>query len=177
MNVEITGRHINITPSIRTYVMKRLRKFTKLLGNDINSHVILEVAKDRHKAEILLKSKRMDIAVSGETQDMYSSILRAVEKLERQALKQKQRIIETKRQPPKTTAASGRSSAGGPASRRSRSNGIFEEEAHRKPMALEEAVLELGSSEYPFVVFRNVDSGDVNVLYRRKDGALGLINT
>jgi len=42
-------------------------------------------------------------------------------------------------------------------------------------MAVEEAVLELGQSDYPFVVFRNVDSGEVNVLYRRKDGSLGLI--
>ncbi|HYK91727.1 MAG TPA: sigma 54 modulation/S30EA ribosomal C-terminal domain-containing protein, partial [Acidobacteriota bacterium] len=58
-----------------------------------------------------------------------------------------------------------------------RRNGIQEEEAHKKPMAVEEAVLELGQSDYPFVVFRNVESGTVNVLYRRKDGSLGLIHT
>ena len=52
---------------------------------------------------------------------------------------------------------------------------VFEEEVSRKPMAVEEAVVELGQSEYPFVVFRNVESGSVNVLYRRKDGTLGLI--
>jgi putative sigma-54 modulation protein len=56
-----------------------------------------------------------------------------------------------------------------------RGNGILEDEAHKKPMGLEEAVLELGQSDYPFVVFRNADSGAVNVLYRRKDGRLGLI--
>ena len=43
-------------------------------------------------------------------------------------------------------------------------------------MAVEEALLELGHSDYPFVVFRNVESGAVNVLYRRKDGSLGLIH-
>ena len=43
-------------------------------------------------------------------------------------------------------------------------------------MELEEAVLELAQSEYPFIVFRNAESGGVNVLYRRKDGSLGLIH-
>ena len=42
-------------------------------------------------------------------------------------------------------------------------------------MEVEEAVLELDQSSYPFVVFRNMESGEVNVLYRRKDGILGLI--
>jgi putative sigma-54 modulation protein len=53
---------------------------------------------------------------------------------------------------------------------------IQEEEAQRKPMAVEEARLELDHSDYPFVVFRNSDSGDVNILYRKKDGTLGLIH-
>jgi putative sigma-54 modulation protein len=52
----------------------------------------------------------------------------------------------------------------------------LEEEAHKKPMGLEEAVIELGQSDYPFVVFRSSESGAVNVLYRRKDGSLGLIH-
>ena len=53
---------------------------------------------------------------------------------------------------------------------------LREEEARKKPMTVEEAAIELNHSEYPFVVFRNSESGDViNVLYRRKDGTLGLI--
>jgi putative sigma-54 modulation protein len=57
-----------------------------------------------------------------------------------------------------------------------KNNGIREEEAQRKPMVVEEAVEELNHSDYPFVVFRNSESGAVNVLYRRKDGTLGLIH-
>jgi len=97
MNVEITGRHVLVTTAIRTYVLKRLRKFSKLFGDEINFHVILDVEKDRHTAEVLLKSKRLDVTGSGETKDMYSSISRALEKLERQALKHKNKVIETKR--------------------------------------------------------------------------------
>ncbi len=178
MNVEITGRHVVITPAIRAYVLKRLRKFTRLLGDDISFHVILGVEKDRHTAEVLLKSKLLDLTGTGETGDMYSSITRAVAKLERQALKHKSKIIETKRHLAKAKSVAEKSGVGLSASAtlRSRRNGIEEEEARKKPMAVEEAVLELGQSDYPFVVFRNADSGAVDVLYRRRDGSLGLIH-
>ncbi len=176
MNVEITGRHVVITPAIETYVLKRLRKIAKIFGDNISFHVIIDVEKDRHTAEILLKSKLLDLTCKGETNDMYTSIVRAAEKLESQALRHKSKIIETKRHRAKVKSVAEKSGTR-PAPRVTRrSNGILEEEAHKKPMAVEEALLELKQSEYPFVVFRNVDSGAVNVLYRRKDGSLGLIH-
>jgi len=178
MNVEITGRHLVVTPALRTYVMRRLRKFSKIFGDDLSCHVIIDVAKARHTAEILLRSKILTVAGKGETADMYASILRAVEKLERQALKHKAKIIETKRQRVRAGSVAEKAGGGSAARRPVRdSNGIEEEQARKKPMAVEEAVLELGHAKYPFVVFRNVDSGDVNVLYRKKDGSLGLIYT
>ena len=176
MNVEITGRHVVITPAIETYVLKRLRKLTKIFGENISFHVIIDVEKDRHTAEILLKSKILDLTCKGETNDMYTSIVRAVEKLESQALRHKNKIIETKRHRAKVKSVAEKSGTQAVPRAARRSNGILEEEAHKKPMAVEEALLELRQSEYPFVVFRNVDSGAVNVLYKRKDGSLGLIH-
>jgi len=178
MNVEITGRHVEITPAIRTYVLKRLRKFVKIFGDDISFHVIIDVEKERQTAEVLLKSKLLDLTGKGVTDDMYNSIMLAIEKLERQALKHKSKIIEGKRQRTKAKSVAvklgvAEASASALAQRR---NGIREEEMQRKPMVVEEAVLELNHSDYPFVVFRNADSGAVNILYRRKDGSLGLIN-
>jgi putative sigma-54 modulation protein len=176
MNVEITGRHVLITPAIRAYVLKRLRKFVKILGENISFHVIIDVVKERQTAEILLKSKMLDLTGKGQTDDMYSSIMIAIEKLERQALKHKSKLIEGKRQRAKAKSAAtkqGLEPSEGVLAQRT--NGVQEEEAQKKPMAVEEAVIELNHSEYPFVVFRNSESGDVNVLYRRRDGSLGLI--
>jgi putative sigma-54 modulation protein len=178
MNVEITGRHVVITPALRTYIMKRLRKFNRLLGDEASIHVIIDVEKARHTAEILLKSKLVDLTCKGQTGDMYASILRAIEKLERQALKRKTRIIETKRQRARAKAAaekSGMSAIRRPL-REGRSDGIALEELDRKPMTVEEATLELRNSDYPFVVFRDLESSAVNVLYRRRDGSLALIH-
>jgi putative sigma-54 modulation protein len=177
MNVEITGRHVVITPAIRTYILKRLRKFAKIFGDDISFHVIIDVQKERQTAEILLKSKLLDLTGKGQTDDMYNSIVRAIEKLERQALKHKSKVIEVKRQRAKAKSVAERLGAKGDSGRNvdRGNNSIQEEEAQRKPMAVEEAVIELNHSDYPFLVFRNSDSGAVNVLYRRKDGTLGLI--
>ena len=179
MNVEITGRHVLITPTIRTYVLKRLRKFTKVLREPLSFHVILGVEKDRHTAEVLLKTKLVDFTGTGETKDMYSAVMTAIEKLERQALKRKTKRIEVRRNRARERSVAERSGAPAAGSPRPNSRGdrnrIVEEEAQGKPMAVEEALLELGQSERPFVVFRNADSGAVNVLYRRKDGALALI--
>jgi putative sigma-54 modulation protein len=177
MNVEITGRHVLITPAIRAYVLKRLRKFVKILGDDISFHVILDVAKERQTVEILLKSKLLDLTGKGETDDMYNSIVRAIDKLERQALKHKSKMIEGKRQRAKAKSVANKLGVGEPTARTlaRKTDGVREEEVQRKPMEVEEAVIELNHSEYPFVVFRNTESGSVNVLYRRKDGTIGLI--
>ncbi len=180
MNLEITGRHVVATPAIRNYVEKRIRKFVRILGEQTTIHVILDVEKDRHTAEILLKSRHLSVTGKGETGDLYSSIVLAVEKIERQSLKLKSKKIETKRHKAKEksvavrsgireTAASARAAYQG--------DGILEEQAPKKPMHVEEAALELSHREYPFVVFRNVESGGINILYRRKDGSLGLIHT
>jgi putative sigma-54 modulation protein len=174
MNVEITGRHVEITPAIHSYVLKRLRKFTKILGDNISFHVVIDVSKARHSAEILLKTKILDLTGKGQTNDMYSSIMLAIEKIERQALKHKSKIIETKRHRARVKSVAEKTAL--PAGRAAPRDGITEEETQTKPMAVEEAVLELGQSEYPFVVFRNADSGAVNVLYRKKDGSLALIH-
>jgi putative sigma-54 modulation protein len=186
MNVEITGRHVVITPAIRTYILKRLRKFAKIFGDDISFHVIIDVQKELQTAEILLKSKLLDLTGKGQTDDMYNSIVRAIDKLERQALKHKSKVIEVKRQRAKANSvaerlgsqsSSSRTSAKKSSARASKKKNasIQEEETQRKPMAVEEAVIELNQSDRPFVIFRNSESGAVSVLYRRKDGTLGLV--
>jgi len=93
-------------------------------------------------------------------------------------LKQKSKLIEGKRQKAKAKSVANKMGVAEGSARASsrKRTGIKEEEAQRKPMTVEEALLELNHSDYPFVAFRNADSGDVNILYRRKDGTLGLIH-
>jgi putative sigma-54 modulation protein len=177
MKVEITGRRVVITPAIRAHINNKLRKFTKILGDDINFHVILDVEKERHTAEILLKSKLLDLAGKSRTEDMYNSIMRAIEKIERQALKQKSKIVNVSRQRAKAKSVDEKLGVKDPSSRSlaRKSPAVREETVQKKPMSVDEALIEINQSEDPFLVFRNSVSGDINVLYRRKDGSLRLV--
>jgi putative sigma-54 modulation protein len=182
MQIEITGRHIEITEPIRLYVEKRLKKFGRLFVEPIDIHVILAVEKHRQSAEIVLKSKLCNLTSLEETTDMYNSISRAIEKMSRQALRQKEKVISTKRQTSMADfAISTPPSAPAPNTKKrgnnsnSRSHIILEEMPRKKPMGVEEALIDLSESEKNFVVFRDSESDGVHVLYRRKDGNLGLI--
>lgn len=177
MNVEITGRHVVITPAIRSYVVKRLRKFDRFFGDDVSFHVIIDVEKERHIAEIFLKSRLLDLTGKVETDDMYSSLVRAIDKLERQAIKNKTRVIATKRQKAKAKSVQEKSgiSASRPGLPPKRQTAVLEEEVPGRPMSVEDALAELEQSENQFVAFRNAESGSMNVLYRRRDGSFGLI--
>jgi len=178
MKVEITGRHIEITPAIRTYIQKKLGKFTRILGDDIIFHVVIGVEKERQNVEILLKSRFLELTGKGSSNDLYNSVMLAIEKLERQALKQKGKMIEGKRQKAaREKSATTQVAAEGIAPRAVKRKPVTvrEEALRKKPMTMEEAVLELDHAEYPFVVFRNSESDEINVLYRRKNGSLRVI--
>ena len=180
MQIEITGRHVEITEPIKQYVNKRLKKFAKLFIEPIDVHVILSIEKHRQNAEIVIKSKLFNLTSIDESTDMYNSVNKAIEKIERQALKQKQKVIGSKRQPAssmvhdravKEPAPKGKNEAGP----KPRSRVIMEELKRKKPMGVEEAAIDLSVSDRDFVVFRDAESEDVHVLYKRKDGHFGLI--
>jgi putative sigma-54 modulation protein len=155
-----------------------LSKFDRLFGDGVSFHVIIDVEKERHTAEILLKSRLLDLTGKGETDDMYTSVVRAIDKLERQAIKNKTRLIETKRQKAKAKSVQKKSgiSVSRPAST-PKGPGIVleEEEVPGTPMSVEDAFAELEQSEQQFVAFRNMESGSLSVIYRRRDGSIGLI--
>ena len=97
MQVHITGRQVVITPALRKFTEERLKKLDKLLGGTTEAHVVLAVEKRRYLAEIQVKSRTALLAGEFETGDLYASIGGVVLKLERQALKHKEKITTGKR--------------------------------------------------------------------------------
>ena len=88
MKVIFTGRHVEVSDSLRTTAEERLTKMTTYLDDIIDVHVILKVEKHRHQAEISLKTRRSEFIACAETDDMYASLSQALDKLEAQAHKQ-----------------------------------------------------------------------------------------
>jgi putative sigma-54 modulation protein len=87
MKVNYTGRHMELTEPLKQFTKERLDKMATYLDDIIDVHVILSVEKHRHSAEITLKTRANAFVASTTTDDMYTSITQAVEKLEAQAHK------------------------------------------------------------------------------------------
>ena len=96
MKVDITGRQTDLTPALRKFAEEKLQKLRKLLEDPIEAHVVLSIIKHRHIAEIQIKSRSVVLSGTEETSDLYASIGEVVDKLERQALKHKEKIHDHK---------------------------------------------------------------------------------
>jgi putative sigma-54 modulation protein len=97
MNVEYTGRHYEITPSVRKEVEIGLAKIRKMLGDKFEAHVILTVEKHRHKAEITISPRNGPLVGLAQAKDMNMAVNEALDHLEKQAVKYKTKWQSKKR--------------------------------------------------------------------------------
>ena len=171
MQLSVKGRSLEITPAIRTYAEEKLSRLTRYLENIVSMHVVLSVLKHRQIAEVTLRVRDLTIRAEEEGDDLYSSIDLVVEKLERQILRYKERIM----------AHANRSGNRGSRAEIVAPAGEEEPRVVRtkrfavKPVAVDEAILQMNLLGHSFYVFRNATTEEVNVVYRRRDGHYGLI--
>src|SRR6202051_5248958 len=97
MNVEYTGRHYEVTPTIRKEVETGLTRIRKILGDQFETKVILSVEKHRHKAEIRVSPRNGPLVGLAQAKDMTIAINEALGHLEKQAVKYKTRRMSKKR--------------------------------------------------------------------------------
>ena len=97
MKINITGHHINITDALNLYINSKFQKLKKYSENIISVNTILNVEKERMKAEATLKTKHGNLFAVGEKENMYTAIDEIIEKLDRQLKKQKEKIINYRR--------------------------------------------------------------------------------
>ncbi|MEN8175542.1 MAG: ribosome-associated translation inhibitor RaiA [Pseudomonadota bacterium] len=92
MQINLTGRHLDITDSMRNYVSSKFERLERHFDHVTNVHVILSVEKLRQKAEASFHVSGQDMYADSEHQDMYAAIDTLVDKLDRQVLKHKEKI-------------------------------------------------------------------------------------
>jgi len=171
MNIIVTGRHLEVTPALRDYAEKKIARFDRYLSNITEAVVTLSVEKYRHKVEVLLKVNGVLIQAEGITGDVYSSIDGVAEKLERQIKKYKEKLVSHRKVEGMKTGAAEVEEAIPVEFGRIIKNKRFE----LKPMSPDEAAMQMELLDKDFFVFTNDNSGDINVIYRRRDGNFGLI--
>lgn len=178
MQVNVTFRHIEPSVPLKEYAEEKLSRVKKYLDEPIEAHLVLKVEKFRHIAEVSIDSNGIRINGTEETDDMYSAIDSLADSVEGQVRKSRDR---TRRRKPshferEWMAGSDRSDSGEMTADREL-RVIRSEQVFAKPMDVDEAVMQLDLSGGEFIVFTNRNSNRINVLYRRKDGHWGLIET
>ena len=175
MAVECTGRNIAVTPSLRGYAEERAQRLERHLGGPAVVRVILSHEKHRFGAEIIAAHRRRRWKAQEETADPKTALALAFEKIDAQAMKDSAKRRDRKH---KTNGRFPQEAAPPPAAprRRERATRVVRgRPASVKPMGVDEAALAMESSGQEVLVFRDASNERVSVLYRRRDGDLGLI--
>jgi len=175
MRLQVKGKNLDVSDSIRSYAEDKLRKLERQLADPTQIELELSVERNpsisaNHVAEATIWTKGPTLRAREASGDMRASIDQLVDKLERQV----QRYRQKRRR--RTGRDNGTNLAAGlPVSEESEPVIVKTKQFAVKPMAPEEAVLQLELVGHDFFVFENAETGEVNVVYRRRDGDYGLI--
>jgi putative sigma-54 modulation protein len=185
MSTGIIGRNFEVTPDIRALISKKLSKVSERLFDDvIDERVVLQVEKYRNICEIIVVGKDHDVKTVQESDtSMQDAINAAIDHLKRQAQKNRKKIRDHHRKD-----GNGRTSQVSEWSVQVLEPGRLREEGEDnrprivktnnlpiRPMSIEEAALRLEDSKNDFIVFRDLDTDRISVIYKRQDNNLGLI--
>jgi putative sigma-54 modulation protein len=191
MAVECTGRNVEVTASLRELAEERTQRLERHLGGPAQVRVVLSHEKHRFGAEVIATHRRRRWEAAEETGDARAALKAAFEKIDAQAMRDAEKRRDRKhRGSARLLPAEVPGNGGEPVRARaeSRGNGAGRRRAARpaarivrsrppaaKPMGVDEAALAMESSGEDVLVFRDASNDRVSVLYRRRDGALGLI--
>ena len=169
MTIKITGRKIDVTEGLKSYIEKKLTKLDKYFVESATVNVTISVEKDRHIIEVTIFQDGMIFRAEVSNDDMYAAIDKVEDVLERQIRKQRTRLEKRLKKGAFLDI----------------SEDLYPEEKEfkvvktkvysAKPMSVEEAILQMNLLGHNFYIFSNAETEDKNVVYKRKDGNYGLI--
>ncbi|HYA13993.1 MAG TPA: ribosome-associated translation inhibitor RaiA [Syntrophales bacterium] len=176
MKISVTFRNKEGENWHKEYIDQKLKKLEKYLDTPVEARVVLSVEKFRNVAEVNLMTNGQNVNAKEEAKDMYLAIDNAIEKIERQLKKRKERIRGHK-----TNSTRGEGIA--TAEQYSDEDEVQEtkivevKKVTLKPMSLDDAIMEIDSSRNRFVVYRDSSTENVSIIYVRDDGKYSLIET
>lgn len=170
MKYSIRGEKLEVTDSIREYVMNKLNKMEKYFDdpNNVSVKILFSVRGREQKIEVTINSRGYDLRAEVSHSDMYAAIDLAVDKLERQIRKHKTKMMSRER------------------AQIVYEDDIYEEESYDvikrkkvylKPMDEEEAIVQMEMLGHTFYIFKDIETETVKVLYKRYDDTYGVIET
>ncbi|SEF71689.1 SSU ribosomal protein S30P/sigma 54 modulation protein [Eubacterium ruminantium] len=173
MNYIISGKNIDVTDGLREAIYDKLGRLEKFFNEDTNVQVTFSVEKERQKIEVTIPMKGHIIRAEQVSDDMYVSIDMVVEIIERQVTRYKKKIIDKEQD-----AAYFNDRFLEDESEAADEDEIKIIRSKRfavKPMYPEDACIQMELLGHNFYVFRNAETDEVNVVYKRKGSTYGLI--
>ena len=179
MKITYTGRQVELAPAQLKKLEARFAKIGKLLDGrrECEAHVILSLERHLHQAEATVNYYGHQLVGLGSSSDLFTAIHSAAEKLEKQAVKARDQVARHQaRAAQGRRRSSRRLAAERPKPNRRPKRRVYRVNHHqkRKPMTLEEAVLEM-EKKRDYLVYRDAETDRVSVLVRRRDGHFDLV--
>lgn len=172
MKFKVSGKNIEVTEALRRAVEKKLGRLDKLFNPETEVHVTLSVEKNRQIVEVTIPFNGVVLRAEEFNEDMYASIDKVVDLLERQIRRNKTRLAKRLHE---SAFDEENFTVDEEVPEEEEFNVVRSKRFAIKPMDVEEAILQMNLLGHQFFVFSNAESGQVNVIYKRKDGNYGLI--
>lgn len=174
MKYNIRGEKLVITDAIRDYAEEKLGKLNKYFkDDDITANVLAKVRGNSQIVEVTIPTSKFILRSEEEHDDLYAAIDLVTDKLERQIRKNKTRLNRNVKESVKEFNFDYEL----PVEEEAKEAVVKRKKLEMKPMSEEEAVLEMELLGHSFFVYKDMDTDSINVLYKRKDGDYGLIET
>lgn len=184
MQITVKGKQIDLTDSLKHYVNEKMGKIPKYFDHIISAEVCLSIERNWHVAEVNLFGEGFDMRGEEKSKDMYNSIDRVIEKLERQLKKQKGKVaVRHSARGPSAPELLNEAAADAELERKPSANGGGKKSAspyaprveqvhsfYAQSLSIEEAIKEMESAGHEFYAFFNEDRRRINVVFKRKKG-------
>ena len=173
MRIDIRGDKVKITEAIKSQVEEKLGKLDQYFENpeELKAYVVVRVRNKEQIIEVTIPTPKFTLRAETSESDLYTAIDLTIDKLERQIRKNKTKmrrkfkdVLQYEMMMDITEDEE-------------ESSIVKRKAIELRPMDEEEAILQMELVDHDFFVFKNVDTESVSVLYKRKDGSYGIINT
>ncbi|SDS99054.1 putative sigma-54 modulation protein [Paenibacillaceae bacterium GAS479] len=179
MKYNVRGQNVPVTDAMRDYVEKKLNRLDKYFDAPpaADTSVTMSVHKGRHGVEVTIPLPGVILRAEEKSPDMYASVDTVVDKLERQIRKHKTKANRKFRQSESIKTLFREDDVASVAVQDPEEDleVVRMKRFKLKPMDVEEAILHMDMVGHSFYVFNNIETKEVNVVYRRNDGRYGLI--
>ena len=169
MKITMTGRKVTLRPTFVERTETKLSKLDKFFDTDAAADVTVTAERDLHRVEVTIRCSGMVFRAEEAAEDMNEAVDRLVDILLRQIRKNKTRLEKRLRSGAFVDSIE-------PEAEESETYRIVRSKSFPvKPLDVEEAILQMNLTGHQFYMFRNMDSGEIKVVYRRKNGDYGLL--